>query len=303
MQLLAVDTSSMQQQQQVQKTASNNNDCASLGTCSTASLSDSSSSNNTPNNNNNTPNNNNNTPPTRRRRRNRNRRRKKTIPPPRHDTCRYLALDCEMVQVGNSSSAGDDTRSALARVTVVNWHGHVVLDEYVQTNEPVLDYRTAISGIEPHHLRQAVYTAAQVRTVLQELLGADDTILIGHALKNDLRALGLTHPWYRTRDTAKYEPFLRQTTTTTTSSSSSNSHHEQRQKLPRKLRDLAAEHLGRRIQVPGRPHCPVQDAVAALDLYKLVQVHWEQVMDYKRTKTAQIQQLAAQQEQEQQQEL
>ncbi len=42
----------------------------------------------------------------------------------RHRIGRYLAIDCEMVGVG---PAGTD--SALARVTLVNYHGAVLLDK------------------------------------------------------------------------------------------------------------------------------------------------------------------------------
>ena len=52
-----------------------------------------------------------------------------------------LAIDCEMVGVGE-----DGTRSVLARVTVVNEHGNVVLDTFVETTEKVTDYRTKVSG-------------------------------------------------------------------------------------------------------------------------------------------------------------
>jgi RNA exonuclease 4 len=37
--------------------------------------------------------------------------------------------------------------SVLARVTVVNFVGDVVLDEFVLPQEPVTDWRTAVSGV------------------------------------------------------------------------------------------------------------------------------------------------------------
>ena len=55
---------------------------------------------------------------------------------------RYLALDCEMVGVGMNAS-----ESSLARVSVVNYHGTVILDEYVKQRKRVVDYRTRWSGI------------------------------------------------------------------------------------------------------------------------------------------------------------
>lgn len=43
----------------------------------------------------------------------------------------------------------------------------------------------------------------------------------------------------------------------------------------RKLADLSAERLGRRIQAPGRRHSPREDAQAAMDLY-LREVHFRE---------------------------
>ena len=39
------------------------------------------------------------------------------------------------------------SESSLARVSVVNYHGNVILDEYVKQRERVVDYRTRWSGI------------------------------------------------------------------------------------------------------------------------------------------------------------
>lgn len=60
---------------------------------------------------------------------------------------KYVAIDCEMVGVGPN---GED--SALARVSIVNFNGAVLLDAYVKPLEKVTDYRTHVSGIEPKHL-------------------------------------------------------------------------------------------------------------------------------------------------------
>ena len=60
---------------------------------------------------------------------------------------KYLALDCEMVGVGI-----DGSESSLARVSLVNFHGAVILDEYVRQKERVVDYRTQWSGIRPNDL-------------------------------------------------------------------------------------------------------------------------------------------------------
>ena len=41
----------------------------------------------------------------------------------------------------------------LARVSIVNSHGHTVYDKYVAPVEKVIDYRTPVSGIRPANLR------------------------------------------------------------------------------------------------------------------------------------------------------
>lgn len=114
----------------------------------------------------------------------------------------YFSLDCEMVGVGP-----EGLDSALARVSIVNWDGNVVLDTYVQVSEPVTDYRTFVSGIKEEHIRSdQAMPIEQVQSLVSKLLTGK--ILIGHALDNDLKALCLSHPWTDIRDTAKYVPFM-----------------------------------------------------------------------------------------------
>jgi len=43
----------------------------------------------------------------------------------------------------------DGEESSLARVSIVNYHGAVLLDEVVKQRERVVDYRTEWSGIRP----------------------------------------------------------------------------------------------------------------------------------------------------------
>lgn len=38
------------------------------------------------------------------------------------------------------------------RVSIVDYRGQVILDNFVQPTMPVSDYRSAVTGIEPHHL-------------------------------------------------------------------------------------------------------------------------------------------------------
>jgi RNA exonuclease 4 len=167
-------------------------------------------------------------------------------------------------------------QSSVARVTVIDWNEHVLFDQHVQQTQTVTDYRTFVSGITEQDLQDATMSFEDCRAYVLQLL--DNRILVGHALKNDLKVLDISHPWWLTRDTAKYEPFMQVR------------FKNDGKFWPRKLKDLASEKLHQEIQVSGKPHSPFEDALAALDLYRSVQRKWEKVIQYKVEKTNQIQQ-------------
>ena len=116
---------------------------------------------------------------------------------------RYIALDCEMVGVGSSG-----LRSLLARVCVVDLFGQILLDVHVRPTEPVTDYRTFVSGVRYGDLTEerGAADADVVRERVRKLI--EGKVLVGHALENDLAALGLDHPQGDVRDTARYEPYM-----------------------------------------------------------------------------------------------
>lgn len=174
----------------------------------------------------------------------------------------YVALDCEMVGVGPGGR-----QSVLARVSVVGYHGDVLLDTYVKVEERVTDYRTFVSGVTMDHLRSSqAKDFGQVRSAVQRLLFRK--ILVGHALENDLQVLRIHHPQSRIRDTSLYEPFMKVDYFDGTM-------------RPRRLRDLTAHHLGRYIQRDGESHDSIEDAKAAMELYKSVQATWEYAIGWK----------------------
>jgi len=187
---------------------------------------------------------------------------------------RFVALDCEMVGIGPC----EYQRSSLARVTIVDWNGTILLDEFVRQEENVeiTDYRTFVSGITPEILEiRAKIDLETCRILVKRIL--ENKILVGHGLKNDLRALGVSHPWHMTRDTAKYEPFMKV-------------RFNDGILWPRGLKELMKTLLNRDIQTYGIPHSPHEDAVAALDLYRSASRKWEKAMEYKVQKTRRIQQ-------------
>jgi RNA exonuclease 4 len=164
------------------------------------------------------------------------------------DAGKFIAMDCEMVGVGP-----DGVESALARVSLVNFHGGVLLDTYVKPVGKITDYRTHVSGIEPHHLVNAS-SLTQVQQIVFDML--QGKVLIGHGLKNDFRALLLEHPRRHTRDTSKYRPFRRIS----------------RGKTPG-LKRLVKHFLG--VDIQNGSHDSVDDARAAMLLYKSRKDEWE----------------------------
>ncbi|XP_003473045.2 RNA exonuclease 4 [Cavia porcellus] len=159
-----------------------------------------------------------------------------------------LALDCEMVGVGPKGK-----ESIAARVSLVNQYGKCVYDKFVKPTEPVTDYRTAVSGVQPEHLKQGEELAVVQKEVAAMLKGR---ILVGHALHNDLKVLFLDHPKKKIRDTQKYKPFKQQVKSGRPS-----------------LKLLSEKILGVRVQQA--EHCSIQDAQAAMRLYIMVKRDWE----------------------------
>ncbi|KAF5730733.1 exonuclease family protein [Tripterygium wilfordii] len=156
-----------------------------------------------------------------------------------------VAMDCEMVGVGQGN------KSALGRVTLVNKWGNVLYDEFVRPVERVADFRTQISGIRPQDLKKAKDFQVAQKKVAELIHGR---ILVGHALRNDLKALLLSHPKNDMRDTSEYQPFLK----------------ERHRKA---LRHLAAEFLG--VNIQSGEHCPIEDARTAMLLYQNNRKEWE----------------------------
>ncbi|OAA64903.1 exonuclease [Cordyceps fumosorosea ARSEF 2679] len=152
-----------------------------------------------------------------------------------------LAVDCEMCLTGPDELA-------LTRISVVDWSGSVVLDELVRPAKPITDYLTRFSGITEAMLAPVTTTLADVQARLLELL-TPRTILVGHSLESDTKALQLTHPFIV--DTSLLFP------------------HPRGPPLKSSLKWLAEKYLGRRIQRGGDAgHDSVEDARTCLDLVK-----------------------------------
>ncbi|XVF59361.1 hypothetical protein PTKIN_Ptkin07bG0269500 [Pterospermum kingtungense] len=96
-----------------------------------------------------------------------------------------VAVDCEMVLC-------EDGAEALVRVCLVDRDLQVKIDELVNPNKAVADYRTEITGVAAEDLDGVTCSVADIQKSMMKLL-SDGTILVGHGLHNDLQVLKIDH--------------------------------------------------------------------------------------------------------------
>jgi PAB-dependent poly(A)-specific ribonuclease subunit 2 len=141
---------------------------------------------------------------------------------------------------------------ALARVSVIRGNdGHVCIDDYIEPRDPIVDYLTMYSGIEPHDLDR--YTTnrhlVSLKTAYRKLRCMVDggCIFVGHGLDQDFRIINMVVPPSQIIDTV-------------------NLYHIPSKQRKLSLKFLAWAVLGLDIQQGN--HDSIEDARAALSLYE-----------------------------------
>lgn len=167
----------------------------------------------------------------------------RTLPPEKiTDDYGVYSLDCEMCY----TTHGLD----LTRVTVINSACKVIYESLVKPIHPIVDYNTRYSGITEEDMAEVKTTLLEVQAAMLAMFSSK-TILIGHSLESDFKALKLIHD--TVIDTSVLFP------------------HKMGPPYKRALRNLSSEHLKKIIQNSVDGHDSAEDATVCMELihYKL----------------------------------
>lgn len=152
---------------------------------------------------------------------------------------KIFSIDCEMCYTTQGLE--------LTRVTVVDFYLAQIIDLFVKPENPIVDYNTKFSGVTKENLKNVDYSLKDIQEIFMNLFDKD-TILMGHSLESDLKALKIIHR--KVIDTALVFP------------------HRLGLPFKRALKTLMAELLHKIIQDGEGGHDSCEDARACMELMK-----------------------------------
>ncbi|XP_026761411.2 RNA exonuclease 1 homolog [Galleria mellonella] len=162
----------------------------------------------------------------------------RTMPPEKSmEDYGVYSLDCEMCY----TTHGLD----LTRVTVINSACKVVYETFIRPLHPIIDYNTRYSGITEEQMLEVKTTLLEVQATLLTMFNSK-TILVGHSLESDFKALKLIHD--TVIDTSILFP------------------HKMGPPYKRALRNLSSEYLKKIIQNSVDGHDSAEDATVCMEL-------------------------------------
>ncbi|XP_014219554.1 RNA exonuclease 1 homolog isoform X2 [Copidosoma floridanum] len=147
------------------------------------------------------------------------------------------SLDCEMCYTTQGLE--------LTRVTVINEKLEVVYETLVKPSHPIIDHNTRFSGISESDMKDVTTTLLDVQASLLTMFSSK-TILIGHSLESDFKALKLLHK--TVVDTSVMFP------------------HKNGPPFKRALKNLSSEYLRKIIQNDVGGHDSKEDAITCMEL-------------------------------------
>jgi len=136
------------------------------------------------------------------------------------------------------------------QIIFIDMYDNVVYQTYIKPEIEIIDYNSGYNGIYESALEGIQITLPQLQNILKNFIHSN-TVLVGHDLGNDLRALRFSHPNCFETSILFPRAFLRNS-----------------------LKYLASYYLSREIQC-SRAHFPEEDARTATDLifYYLIKQH------------------------------
>lgn len=149
------------------------------------------------------------------------------------------ALDCEMCYTTKGLE--------LTRVTIIDTECKTVYESLVKPLNPIIDYNTRFSGITKDQMDRTSTSILQIQANILHLCNSK-TILVGHSLESDMKALKIVHSTII--DTAVLFP------------------HKMGLPHKRALKALASEYLRKIIQNDVGGHDSAEDAVTCMELIK-----------------------------------